>query len=266
MTEHVADEFGEGDAAVPHCVSCGADLGGPYCHECGERRIVEPPRLMSILAESFNGFLSLERGISHTAWGMLRRPGVTVNEYLIGKRRVHCPPVRFYVTCLILFLALVHVVDLYLPQDWQATFAGVPQSQSFFQVDPERLERWYAAMLKWAKPNSAVQPLGFAVGAWIVLNSKRRTYAEHLVFAAYTFGVTSFVALILVVLQRSLGPYWSLPFSILPTVYVVWAAHRFYRADNAYAWLRAIGAYLLMFVVTAPLLCGVSIWTWLDSA
>lgn len=100
------------------CRNCGQTTQGLYCSNCGQKNDVERLKIAT-LADSFistffgDGAIDERRnnvryGFLFTLWAIVTRPGLTISEYLEGRRRKYFNPV----TILLLlsgFYALVGV-------------------------------------------------------------------------------------------------------------------------------------------------------------
>ena len=68
-----------------HCLNCGTELNGMYCHECGQRATSKTPTVGGFVMEYFNNAFIWDSQCVQTIWKLIRRPGHLTNEYLSGK-------------------------------------------------------------------------------------------------------------------------------------------------------------------------------------
>lgn len=95
------------DANDSACVSCGAVLQGPYCSQCGEKRLSpEDASLREVFAE-WQGALSHTEGkLLKTLRLLLFRPGFLTREYFQGRRVPYVRPAALFLTVNVLYFFL----------------------------------------------------------------------------------------------------------------------------------------------------------------
>jgi hypothetical protein len=249
-------------------------LTGRFCHACGEARQDGPLRLGNIVHDSLHATLSLESGFMRTLVGLIRDPGTTIEQYVGGVRRAHCSPVRFFLWMLVIVVAWNGLLDLVLPMDFTDPGLGLypdwwidlgrttPGWQEL--VTPERLEKSYNDMQRMLKVNGTLQPLAFAVAATLVFHDKGRTFAEHLCFAFYVFGVF-LVSTALVTSFTRFGPWWDFWLTLpLPYLHVWFSVSRFYRTGVWMGLVRTFAACLLTLCVVSPAMIGLTVWSMMN--
>lgn len=68
-----------------HCLNCGAELQGMYCHVCGQQATSKTPTVGAFVLEYLNNAFIWDPKFFQTVWTLIRRPGHLTNEYLSGK-------------------------------------------------------------------------------------------------------------------------------------------------------------------------------------
>ena len=68
-----------------HCLNCGTELNGMYCHVCGQRATSKTPTVGAFVLEYLNNAFIWDNQCVQTIWKLIRRPGHLTNEYLSGK-------------------------------------------------------------------------------------------------------------------------------------------------------------------------------------
>ena len=68
-----------------HCLNCGTELSGMYCHVCGQRATSQTTSVRGFILEYFNNAFIWDTQCVQTIWKLIRRPGYLTNEYLSGK-------------------------------------------------------------------------------------------------------------------------------------------------------------------------------------
>lgn len=68
-----------------HCLNCGTELKGLYCHSCGQEAIDKTPTIGAFILEYLNNAFIWDSKFFSTLWTLIRRPGHLTNEYNAGK-------------------------------------------------------------------------------------------------------------------------------------------------------------------------------------
>lgn len=89
-----------------HCLNCGAELQGTYCHECGQHAINATPKIRSFLLEYVNNAFIWDTKLLPTLWNLLRRPGFLTNEFMAGKMVSYEHPLKLNMFFLFVFITL----------------------------------------------------------------------------------------------------------------------------------------------------------------
>lgn len=91
--------------AGPECRNCGAQLGGDFCSQCGQR--ARELRLADIAGEALEDITDLDSRLWTTIKTLLWHPGRISADYIAGRRARYLPPVRLYlVVSFLVFLAI----------------------------------------------------------------------------------------------------------------------------------------------------------------
>lgn len=96
------------DPSVDRCLNCGADLVGPYCHECGQKGVDRNQSLQVLLPEVTDVIFEVDSRIWRTIRMLLLRPGLLTRYYNGGRREEFVRPFRLYIAfSFLFFVALV---------------------------------------------------------------------------------------------------------------------------------------------------------------
>jgi hypothetical protein len=96
-----------------HCPSCGTAFTGPWCAQCGERRL--DPGLLGLrhyLGEGWKALTDTDGRLLRTLWTLLRRPGALTRAWWIGRRRPFLGPLQVFVLASVVFF-LASPFDLF---------------------------------------------------------------------------------------------------------------------------------------------------------
>ena len=213
-TEPGASSFGE-------CANCGASLTGPYCSQCGEKKLTPKDYSLShLLEETLDVFTHFDSRFLRTLKVLFTRPGELSNAYFRGGRSRYTKPLTVFVIINIIFFVVQPHTGLlrYKYNNYINDPAHSAQVRAHL-LSTKEPEQAYATRFNSNLQNQkksllifSVPLLALAMAALFI--GTKRTYAEHLVFAvqAYTFllvFLTSLVFLLLlplVAVLRKVGP------------------------------------------------------------
>ncbi len=202
-----------------HCVTCGQELAGEYCHACGERVRHEPPTLLRFIGELIGEALDADGRIVKSFRLLVTRPGRLTVEYMQGRRKPYLGPAAVFVVTNVLFffvqpLANVNTftATLYSQTNWYPYSEWAEASVTARLEETGRERGAYAQDFdlvseRYARSLIFLQVPLFALGVMLVSIRKRRYFIEHLVYATHFFA-----AILLVGVVTSLGiyVYWQL--------------------------------------------------------
>ena len=104
--ENLNTEQAQGNLPYTHCLNCGAELQGMYCHVCGQQATSKTPTISAFVLEYFNNAFIWDSQFLKTIWALLRRPGHLTNEYLAGKFTSQEHPLKLNMFLLFVFITL----------------------------------------------------------------------------------------------------------------------------------------------------------------
>ena len=89
-----------------HCLNCGAELQGMYCHVCGQQATSKTPTVGEFFLEYINNAFIWDSQFLKTFWILIRRPGHLTNEFLAGKFTSQEHPLKLNMFLLFIFITL----------------------------------------------------------------------------------------------------------------------------------------------------------------
>ena len=101
-------ETEKGQNALPykHCLNCGTELKGLYCHNCGQEAVAKRPTVLGLVVEYLNEIFVWDSKFLFTFWTLIRRPGELTNDYLAGKYVSQESPLKLNMFLLFVFVSL----------------------------------------------------------------------------------------------------------------------------------------------------------------
>ena len=89
-----------------HCLNCGAELQGKYCHVCGQEATSKTPTVGAFLVEYANHAFIWDSNFLKTIWNLIRRPGHLTKEFIAGKFASHEHPLKLNMFLLFVLITL----------------------------------------------------------------------------------------------------------------------------------------------------------------
>ena len=89
-----------------HCLNCGAELKGKYCHVCGQPATAKVPSIPAFIKVYFNHSLVWDPRFFRTLKTLVSRPGQLTNEYIEGKFTSQEHPIKLNMFLLFVFITI----------------------------------------------------------------------------------------------------------------------------------------------------------------
>jgi hypothetical protein len=217
----LADAAGAPIQDTKTCANCLAPLGGRFCGECGAPALDERPLTVGrFAADLVNEVTSMDSFTMRTLHSLFVRPGELTRDYLAGKTRWYLSPLRLY-----LLLFAVYICGSALLPDQEETYERVRiattlkmaqqrrdvvaavaasgaapsrRDRALLDLDPNGVAEQSVRALRFITESQWVQVINaFAWAAVLSLlfQRRRRSYAEHLVFALHLLAFNLLVSL-----------------------------------------------------------------------
>lgn len=94
------------DLPYTHCLNCGTELMGGYCHNCGQEVEDKTPTITGFVMEYLNNAFIWDPQFFKTFWRLISRPGHLTNEFLAGKFISQEHPLKLNMFLLFVFVTL----------------------------------------------------------------------------------------------------------------------------------------------------------------
>jgi hypothetical protein len=212
--EHGAVPFGT-------CGNCGAELSGPFCSQCGEKKLSQHDySLTHFVEEIVDGFTHFDTKFLRTFKLLLMKPGELSNAFFLGGRSRYTRPLSLFIIINVIFFVVQPRTGLF-----GYKYANYMTNESHSAAVHKHLrstgesEETYAARFNANLQNQKKSLLIVAVPVLALLMlvlfiGTGRKYVEHLVFAvqvyafllAYLAVVALFVLLPLILGVSALWP------------------------------------------------------------
>lgn len=89
------------------CSNCGAELGGQFCHTCGQSSKSMIKFFGEVIKELLDDTLGYDSRLKHSLFPLFFKPGRLTLDYVKGKRFHYVLPFKLYLITSVLFILLV---------------------------------------------------------------------------------------------------------------------------------------------------------------
>lgn len=89
-----------------HCLNCGTELNGKYCHECGQEASDPTPSVGGFIIEYLSNAFLWDQKLLPTLWKLVSKPGFLTNSYNSGKFVAYEHPIKLNMFILFVFITL----------------------------------------------------------------------------------------------------------------------------------------------------------------
>ena len=188
--------------AAPACPSCGAELVGTFCHQCGERALRERDKsLWDFLTQSLLTLAEADSGLRRSFSALFLKPGLLTKEYAEGRRVNYLKPIQLFLLanlCYFLVQPLTGYQGYNTQLDAQVTRQIYSQTLGLGELVDRRIEAQgttresYTAAFN-AKSEVLARTLIFTMLPLFALILslvflKRKRAIDHLVFAVHYYS------------------------------------------------------------------------------
>jgi hypothetical protein len=221
------------------CKNCQAEYEGRYCPNC--RQPANTSRITGYeLSHNFlHAVFHLDRGIVHTVIEMLLRPGITIRDYLNGKRAYHFNPFLF-------LILLAGAATLLFSCFHVNVIAENIDTESIEKFNPIFAHKHFTIV-------AGIILVFLTLTDFVLYGQKKYTLAELLVSNSYQIGELLFfliVSLPFLCLQNYIGNEYGIHFELRYVIlvlfygYFFWVRYELYQVKSNYLDMLKIGLQL----------------------
>ena len=184
------------------CANCGDALQGRFCQSCGQRAIVPVMSLHDFFHEAVYELAHLDGKVAQTLIQLVTSPGSLTRDFLAGRRVRYVPPLRVYLTCSILFFALVALA----PRTTQSVITVRHTGPDPMTVSADVIREKIAASFVHDMPRLmfVLMPF-FAFLTWMFYRRAQPYYVAHLYHALHLHAFVFLLMSVWIVLSAT-GP------------------------------------------------------------
>lgn len=96
------------------CKNCNQTYKGHFCNNCGQSAETHKLDVHFLWHDIQHGLLHFDKGILYSAKKLFTEPGITIREYIEGKRIHHFKPISLVIVLATVYGLLCHLFDIHL--------------------------------------------------------------------------------------------------------------------------------------------------------
>jgi hypothetical protein len=251
----------------PHCLNCGAELEGKFCHVCGQKATAIDVHVHDFVHEATHEFLHLDGKIVRTVKLLVGKPGMLTNEFLIGRRQRYISPLRVYLTCSLLFFLIAAIVPSQrLKVSRTPAKLGSADSEIEKRIEsglakaqrtPELLGQ--AVMHNLPRVMFVLMPL-FALLTWAFYRKQQPFYIPHLYYAVHFHAFVFLVAAVYALVSRVIYKPVAAMVLLAPMPYHFVALRRVFGGSRAMTFVKGMAVGAVYWLLAIAALFAVTFW------
>lgn len=236
-----------------NCKNCGNPVEGNFCGHCGQSRQVDRINFSNFLQELSTAIFQIDRGLFFTIWEMIVRPGVSLRNFLEGKRKPYFKPFAFLLTLSTVYFLLAELTD---QSTWLNDFySGWISGASDFnqESNAEIILAWFVKNFRFS--TFFLLPI-YSLASFFSFRKFGFNYLEHIVINCYITGEQALFYSICIlgeaIFRNGFFENISIIFSVGYMIWVFWflfdqakPAGRIFRTFLTYLFYVIFGILLL---------------------
>ncbi|MEM9942127.1 MAG: DUF3667 domain-containing protein [Planctomycetota bacterium] len=231
------------------CLNCGAQLQGPFCHQCGQAKSAKLVPVKEWIGDFLESLVELDSKLLRTLKRVLFYPGMATVDFTNGKRVSYTNPFKVYIIVSAVSIAAMSFQGLFAVQ------AG--QVQAGAEMDQELIQR---VQLLFPFGN-LLSP--FLTAFLMKLVQPKNFYQLHLTYSLHfwSFFIAGYTPLIFLPPNQVLGAVANLIFIAWFLGYVYAAHRRVYSmrfVRRIFCYMTVIGSVVLAAIVINKLIVQIA--------
>lgn len=109
---------------MKYCLNCGHAVKDLYCGHCGQKADPGKINFSFLWREFIHFFTHVEKGFLYTSFQMIIHPGLTVKNFIEGKRKNYQPPVSYFLIWITVFVFFFFLIEKVYGQNRVINYIG----------------------------------------------------------------------------------------------------------------------------------------------
>lgn len=237
------------------CKNCEAIVISKFCSNCGQNSNVSKITISKLLQDLTESIFQFNSGLLFTLKELFTRPGNSIQEYLLGKRKNHFKPIAYVLVFSTIYFLITRMTsqNTWVDDLISGFFKGAYDTEEAGKLP--KIVAWFAN--NYAYTTLLLIPI-FSLASYLSFRKYETNYLEHIVLNCYTTGHQAICYTIFSLLNAIVDFYYLELFpALIATAYIFWVFSQFFDKENRFTnFLRSILTYILYFLfsITALLL------------
>ncbi len=191
----------EETTALPNCTNCGAELSGPFCSNCGQKKEHKHDlTVLNFIGHTLHEFTHFDSRFFKSFKYLVTKPGYLTEEFIKGHRKNYINPIRLFIIINIIYLFLPSVNTFTTPLQTQMNdrYRNIVRpmvnnkvnelgiSYAEYEKEFDKKIKEHAEML------IIVMVVLFSVLLSLLYFSQRRYFVEHLILSLNIYSILLF--------------------------------------------------------------------------
>lgn len=215
------------DVKNKRCLNCNSSVKYNYCNRCGQSTHTSRINKIHIAEELQYGLLHVNKGLIYTIKELIIRPGITIKNYISGKRIKYTKPFSFLIVLGIIYSMIFHFFHFFPMEEMNE------QSLPVFDYIP--IYAWYSG--DYSLVLLFIIPF-YAMTTYWFFPKEQYNYIEHLVLFSYLTGMKIFIFIfffLVIYFTQSIRIYQIV--QIISEIYLIWGLVLFFKSTS---WVETI--------------------------
>ena len=230
-----------------NCRNCGYEVDRKFCSNCGQNSIVGRIKLTTVLSELSESVFQINKGFFYTLKELFTRPGKSIKEFLIGKRKYHFKPIAYVLTLSTVYFLITQFTNqnTWIDDGITGWINGITETNT--EEDIPKFANWLAK--NYAYTTLIFLPL-FSLASYLSFFKFHKNYLEHIVLNSYITGQQAIFYSLFAIGKSVIGGDVIEIFSFLVAIsYTFWVFWQFFSEGNRMMnILRSTMTYILYLI------------------
>jgi hypothetical protein len=235
------------------CKNCGYSTNGNFCAQCGQGISVDRINFSNFIKEVSESLFQVNKGFFHTLIALFIRPGISINDFLEGKRKNYFKPIAYVLTLSTLYFLIARITNQNTWMDDLVTgYMNGARGQNE-AVEIPRVVTWF--LKHYAYSTLILLPV-FSLASYLSFFNFGKNYLEHIVVNAYITGQQALFYMLFALGGSVIDSEFmeSIPV-VLSVSYTFWVFWRLFSGGSRFMnIIRTLMTYLLYFIFSTGLL------------
>ncbi len=244
------------------CPSCGENLTGNFCANCGQKVKNLNVPFKEIVSEVVDNILTFDSKFFRSLIPLITKPGFLTLEYNLGRRASYVTPFKLYLFISLILFFMLTIIDVKIVKfdrySTKSTELSTPAADSLETADPlklriarklaqseENIEQINTMVVKRLPQLMFVLMPVFALLLKLLYRRSEQFYLSHLIFAIHFHAFVFLVFIVALLIYITSELKLSSIFLVFIPIYLFQCLKRVYSEGF---WVRLIKSFVLVLI------------------